>query len=367
MTDEQIDTTALREHAGKGWGDDCLLPKASVNRMADELDSLRALLSASNPAALPFETLKALWKNGSDNRDLLEGSMAHAFALRIFAAQNAATPAAPAQPCGEDAANVAMLLTAEQKSALSQAADVMGANGFHWVEDTLRDLIAGANGAIGEREAFLTWWCEDVPEYMREKWKESVDECLRDNRATDKLVGAWDGFQFGLTVARAALPAEKVAQAEPVAWRTKEFVMSRLQEAAKEPPSKRSVGNADRLAGDIWRTVLLSDLQEIVRHAAAPQSTQSPDGRVIDKAMVKRLAVQHGLLPAQTERAMTLDEYHEDYGFVVWWAWQDGEWLGEPAWIGAPSDSDWPGYHTHWTKHPAFPAAAQPASGGDHD
>jgi hypothetical protein len=72
-----------------------------------------------------------------------------------------------------------------------------------------------ANGAIGEREAFLTWWCADVPEHMREKWKESVDECLRNNHAQDKLVGAWDGFQFGLTVARAALTAEKVA-AEPI-------------------------------------------------------------------------------------------------------------------------------------------------------
>lgn len=68
-----------------------------------------------------------------------------------------------------------------------------------------------ANVAIGEREAFLTWWCADVPEYMREKWKESVDECLRNNHAQDKLVGAWDGFQFGLTVARATLTAEKVA------------------------------------------------------------------------------------------------------------------------------------------------------------
>jgi hypothetical protein len=66
----------------------------------------------------------------------------------------------------------------------------------------------------------------------------------------------------------------------------------------------------------------------------------------------------------------TLDEYHEDYGNVVWWCWQDGEWLGEPAWIGKPHDSDWPDYHTHWTPHPAFPAAiaaAQPASGGKHE
>ncbi|WP_116116770.1 hypothetical protein [Paraburkholderia sp. BL6669N2] len=60
-----------------------------------------------------------------------------------------------------------------------------------------------------------------------------------------------------------------------------------------------------------------------------------------------------------------LDEYHEDYGNVVWWCWEDGEWLGEPAWIGTPNDSDWPDYHTHWTPHPKFPAALsqQPASG----
>lgn len=50
-----------------------------------------------------------------------------------------------------------------------------------------------------------------------------------------------------------------------------------------------------------------------------------------------------------------LSEYHEDTGPVVWWTWQDGLWLGEPAWIGAPTDSDWPGYHTHWTYHPEFP------------
>jgi hypothetical protein len=57
-----------------------------------------------------------------------------------------------------------------------------------------------------ERAAFLTWWCADVPEYMREKWKESVDECLRNNNATDKLVGAWEGFQYALTLTRSASP-----------------------------------------------------------------------------------------------------------------------------------------------------------------
>lgn len=57
-----------------------------------------------------------------------------------------------------------------------------------------------------------------------------------------------------------------------------------------------------------------------------------------------------------------LDDWHEDYGDVVWWARLEGEWLGEAAWIGTPNDSDWPGYHTHWSRHPAFPSAI--ASGG---
>jgi hypothetical protein len=71
-----------------------------------------------------------------------------------------------------------------------------------------------------ERAAFLTWWCADVPEYMREKWKESVDECLRNSNATDKLVGAWEGFQYALTLARAASTQPVEQTAEPVAYTT---------------------------------------------------------------------------------------------------------------------------------------------------
>lgn len=51
----------------------------------------------------------------------------------------------------------------------------------------------------------------------------------------------------------------------------------------------------------------------------------------------------------------TLAEWHEDDGFVVWWALKNGRWLGEPAYIGSPLCDDWPDYHTHWTPHPAFP------------
>lgn len=73
-----------------------------------------------------------------------------------------------------------------------------------------------------------------------------------------------------------------------------------------------------------------------------------------------------------------LEEWCEEDGDVVWWCWQDGQWLGEPAYIGSPlrlgltvechthaqngetpaarfEVGGWPGYHTHWTPHPDFP------------
>lgn len=49
--------------------------------------------------------------------------------------------------------------------------------------------------------------------------------------------------------------------------------------------------------------------------------------------------------------ARPLGEWHEDMGDVVWWKFP----VDEPAWIGSPLASDWPGYHTHWTPHPPIP------------
>ncbi|MCL4065321.1 hypothetical protein M3484_01860 [Pseudomonas sp. GX19020] len=55
--------------------------------------------------------------------------------------------------------------------------------------------------------------------------------------------------------------------------------------------------------------------------------------------------------------ARSADEWHEDMGYCVWWSWTGTEWAGEPAWIGSPNCSDWPGYHTHFTPHPDMPAS----------
>ncbi len=65
-----------------------------------------------------------------------------------------------------------------------------------------------------ERAAFLTWWCADVPENMREGWVDGVDECLRHGQANDRLAGAWEGFQYGVMFARASSASETGAEAD---------------------------------------------------------------------------------------------------------------------------------------------------------
>lgn len=39
-------------------------------------------------------------------------------------------------------------------------------------------------------------------------------------------------------------------------------------------------------------------------------------------------------------------EWHEDIGDVLWWRFP----IVEAPYVGSPLDTDWPGYHTHWTR-----------------
>lgn len=49
--------------------------------------------------------------------------------------------------------------------------------------------------------------------------------------------------------------------------------------------------------------------------------------------------------------ARPLEEWHEDYGDVLWWKFP----IEEPPYVGSPLCSDWPEYHTHWTPLPPLP------------
>ena len=55
--------------------------------------------------------------------------------------------------------------------------------------------------------------------------------------------------------------------------------------------------------------------------------------------------------------AIPVEQWHEDDGFCLWWKFP----INEPPYSGSPLDSDWPGYHTHFTRLvcPVLPKAQQ--------
>lgn len=63
------------------------------------------------------------------------------------------------------------------------------------------------------------------------------------------------------------------------------------------------------------------------------------------------LCLEHSGAGSPPVLARHIDEYHEDFGPVVWWKFP----VNEPSYIGTPTDDNWPGYHTHWTPHPPVP------------
>ena len=62
--------------------------------------------------------------------------------------------------------------------------------------------------------------------------------------------------------------------------------------------------------------------------------------KLIDYLIANGVTVQECTRP--------LEEWHEDYGDVLWWKFP----IEEPPYVGSPLDMAWPGYHTHWTLIP---------------
>lgn len=72
---------------------------------------------------------------------------------------------------------------------------------------------------------------------------------------------------------------------------------------------------------------------------------------------IKALLAEVGALTAtvaerDAERVVReLDDWSDAEGCVLWWRLP----VDEPPYVGTPGDSDWPGYHTHWTRLPPAP------------
>jgi hypothetical protein len=119
---------------------------------------------------------------------------------------------------------------------------------------------------------------------------------------------------------------------------------------------------------DFARMTTIDELAQAIVHNATSEADHDDPAFLFDVRDCLIRAQQLSASADAEDAARPKREWHEDYGPVVWWAWCGAAWAGEPAWIGTPNDSDWPGYHTHWTPHPAMPPlrdAARAAKGGE--
>jgi hypothetical protein len=115
--------------------------------------------------------------------------------------------------------------------------------------------------------------------------------------------------------------------------------------------------NAENAAWEAWQA-----------RAALTHPTQSPDGRTIDKAMVKRLAIQHGLptgwQPIETapKDGTRFIAWHEGRSGFFHWQGNDGTnrpvgWRDDFIYVYPEGDLNGP---THWQPLPEAPNGVTP-------
>ena len=218
-----------------------------------------------------------------------------------------------------------------------------------WCDERNRALAQPAEAVEGDAhlKAAAQWFISalgDLPDDYASLTSEKVQSALSANRhaydeAMSGSLGSDDAAQGA--VATVCLVGERYAHGH--------MVSVELQLASEDAPAPN--------IGD--------------RYYTHPQAAQGAVARVEMHGRCKKVrildpSVEVGTklythpqaAPAQVPLiARAKAEWHEDDGAVMWWAWCGHGWAGEPAWCGTPNDSDWPGYHTHWTSHPKFPAA----------
>lgn len=103
----------------------------------------------------------------------------------------------------------------------------------------------------------------------------------------------------------------------------------------------------DRILRDTFQPLDFPKI-EIPEKGSMSSFTQGEIQSILDakKELHRKAAAYDKLMELHT-----LEEYHEDDGPVVWWKFP----IEEPSYIGSPLYNDWPGYHTHWTRHPDIP------------
>jgi hypothetical protein len=101
----------------------------------------------------------------------------------------------------------------------------------------------------------------------------------------------------------------------------------------------------------VTREQKLKEAVEKVSEIYESEYTDEEAVNAINDMFIDLLSTLYPDTPAQPAAstpeitARPIDDWHEDYGDVIWWTFP----IQESPYCGSPLDSDWPDYHTHWT------------------
>ncbi len=163
---------------------------------------------------------------------------------------------------------------------------------------------------------------------------------------------------------------DRVATAAGVADGSGDEVADRIVEVIGRLREGRDAAQAEvdalRAERDHYRVMIAKLAAEIDADDGRGDVTGEKGWRLLADAVMGRVfGLRAELSAARAELArltaapvpVAIDDWHEGVGCVLWWHFP----IEEPPYSGTPLDSDWPGYHTHWTR---FAMPDDPATGG---
>jgi hypothetical protein len=190
---------------------------------------------------------------------------------------------------------------------------------------------------------------------MSDTTGKALDALLNDLNAVNRNYELARGVHHTIRSAHTAITALRIERDAAIA-REKALLASNQEErtALVEAASLRRERDALRSQLATARADAVRDAAEAANEADSLELALHGPAKIVERilALIDTPTPSAPSPEAVARAALPLDEWHEDIGNVTWWEFP----ISEPAWIGTPLDSDWPGYHTHFTAHPPIPS-----------
>ena len=131
-------------------------------------------------------------------------------------------------------------------------------------------------------------------------------------------------------------------------WRTRKYVVIQMTEETWDKLRSWKPSDSTASQPSAVRDPLIVAVQQIMARLAdlLDDDQFNNISRIALDAGVPYPPLRAADNGTQPSAARPLSEWREDDGPVLWWAFP----VNEPPYCGTPIDTEWPCYHTHWTR-----------------